>query len=69
MKQRYGIDNAQILLGHTTPNTTARYNHRQLQKLKEMASNRNNIFGGIVQDMPPLGKLAKYDKVVLIDSK
>jgi integrase len=39
------IDKAQILLGHTTPNTTARYNHRQLQKLKEIARNRENIFG------------------------
>jgi integrase len=40
-----GIDKAQALLGHTTPNTTARYNHRQLQKLKELARNRKNVFG------------------------
>jgi integrase len=39
-----GIDKAQILLGHTSPNTTARYNHRQLQKAKEMARNRKDIF-------------------------
>jgi len=28
----------------TTPNTTARYNHMQLQKLKEMARNRRDPF-------------------------
>jgi len=44
MEVEEGIDEAQVLLGHTTPNTTARYNHRQLQKLKELARNRRDIF-------------------------
>jgi integrase len=39
-----GSDKAQALLGHTTPNTTAKYNHRQLLKLKELARNRKNVF-------------------------
>ena len=39
-----GIDKAQALLGHTTPNTTARYNHRQLEKTKELARNRRDVF-------------------------
>jgi len=39
-----GIDKAQALLGHTSPNTTARYSHRQLLKTKEMARNRKDIF-------------------------
>jgi len=43
-KSKNGIDNAQILLGHTTPNMTIRYNHRRLQNLKEMARNRKNVF-------------------------
>jgi integrase len=45
MEVEEGIDEAQALLGHTTPNTTARYNHRQLQKLKELARNRRDVFG------------------------
>jgi len=44
MEVEKGIDEAQALLGHTTPNTTARYNHRQLEKLKELARNRKNPF-------------------------
>ena len=44
MEVEEGIDEAQALLGHTTPNTTARYNHRQLEKLKELARNRKNVF-------------------------
>jgi len=38
------IDKSQTLLGHTTPNTTAKYNHRQLQKLKELSRERKDIF-------------------------
>ena len=40
-----GIDKAQALLGHTTPNMTAKYNHRQMQKAKKLAKERQNVFG------------------------
>jgi len=39
-----GIDKAQALLGHSSPKMTAKYNHRQIEKMKEMARNRKNVF-------------------------
>ena len=45
MEVEVGFDESQALLDHTTPNTTARYNHRRLEKQKELARNRRNPFG------------------------
>jgi len=44
MDAEVGFDEAQTLLDHTTPNTTAIYNHRRLQKLKDLARKRRNPF-------------------------
>jgi integrase len=44
MEVEVGFDESQVLLDHETPSVTARYNHRRLQKLKELARNRRNPF-------------------------
>jgi integrase len=40
-----GFDGAQTLLDHERPDTTARYTHARLQKLKALARNRRDPFG------------------------
>ena len=44
MELEFGIDEAQTLLDHATPDTTQRYSHARLQKLKKLAKNRRNPF-------------------------
>jgi integrase len=44
MEVEADFEASQTLLDHASPNTTARYNHRRLQKLKELARNRRDIF-------------------------
>ena len=51
MEVEEGIDEAQALLGHASPNTTARYNHRQMQKAKKLAKARQDVFEDL-EDAP-----------------
>lgn len=44
MEVEVGFDESQALLDHTSANTTARYNHRRLEKLKKLARNRRDPF-------------------------
>ncbi len=44
MELEFGIDEAQTLLDHATPDTTQRYSHARLQKLKKLAKSRRNPF-------------------------
>ena len=44
MELEVGFDEAQTLLDHERPDTTARYTHARLQKLKELARKRRNPF-------------------------
>jgi integrase len=44
MEVEVDFEASQLLLDHATPNTTARYNHRRLEKQKELARNRQNPF-------------------------
>jgi integrase len=44
MENESGLDEAQTLLDHSSANTTKRYTHGRLQKLKELARNRKDIF-------------------------
>jgi len=44
MEVEVGFDESQVLLDHTSANTTARYNHRRLEKLKKLARNRRDPF-------------------------
>ena len=46
MELEVGFDEAQTLLDHERPDTTARYTHARLQKLKELARKRRNPFDG-----------------------
>jgi integrase len=39
-----GLDKAQALLGHKTPNVTRRYAHAQLTIAEDLARNRRNPF-------------------------
>jgi len=56
MEEESGLDEAQALLDHSSAQTTKRYAHARLQKMKELARNRRNPFdeagqaeqGGIV---------------------
>jgi integrase len=45
MDSEVGFEEAQTLLDHERPDTTARYTHARLQKLKELARKRRNPFG------------------------
>ena len=44
MELEAGFDEAQTLLDHERPDTTARYTHARLKKLKALARNRRNPF-------------------------
>jgi integrase len=44
MENESGLDEAQALLDHSSANTTKRYAHGRLQKLKELARNRKDVF-------------------------
>ena len=44
MELEEGLDEAQALLDHSSANTTKRYAHGRLEKLKELARNRSNPF-------------------------
>jgi hypothetical protein len=44
MEVEVGFDESQALLDHLSANTTARYNHRRLEKLKKLARNRRDPF-------------------------
>jgi integrase len=44
MELEAGLDEAQTLLDHSSPDTTRRYAHGRLEKLKELAKNRKNPF-------------------------
>jgi integrase len=44
MEVEVGFEASQVLLDHASPNTTARYNHRRLQKQKRLARKRRDIF-------------------------
>ena len=44
MELEVGFDEAQTLLDHERPDTTARYTHARLKKLKELARKRRNPF-------------------------
>jgi integrase len=44
MEQESGLDEAQALLDHSSAQTTKRYSHARLQKMKELARNRRNPF-------------------------
>ena len=44
MELEAGLEASQVLLDHATPNTTVRYNHRRLEKSKDLARNRQNPF-------------------------
>ena len=44
MELEFGIDEAQTLLDHATPDTTQRYSHARVQKLKKLAKNRQKLF-------------------------
>jgi hypothetical protein len=45
MELEAGLDESQALLDHSSANTTKRYAHGRLEKLKELARNRKNVFG------------------------
>ena len=45
MELEVGFDEAQTLLDHERPDSTARYTHARLKKLKELARKRRNPFG------------------------
>ena len=44
MELEVGFDESQYLLDHASPDTTARYLHARVQKLKELARNRRDPF-------------------------
>jgi integrase len=44
METESGLDEAQALLDHSSAQTTKRYSHARLQKMKELARNRRNPF-------------------------
>jgi integrase len=44
MEETSGLDDAQALLDHSSANTTRRYAHGRLEKLKALARNRRNPF-------------------------
>ena len=44
MEEESGLDDAQALLDHSSAQTTKRYAHARLQKLKALARNRRNPF-------------------------
>jgi site-specific recombinase XerD len=44
MELAEGLDASQALLDHNSANTTKRYAHGRLEKLKELARNRKNPF-------------------------
>jgi integrase len=44
MERESGLDEAQALLDHASAQTTKRYSHARLQKMKELARNRRDIF-------------------------
>jgi len=44
MEVEVGFDESQALLDHISANTTARYNHRRLEKLKKLAKSRRDPF-------------------------
>ena len=44
MEDEAGLDEAQALLDHSSAQTTKRYAHARLKKLKELARNRRNPF-------------------------
>jgi hypothetical protein len=44
MELEGSFDEAQTLLDHERPDTTARYTHARLQKLKKLARKRRNPF-------------------------
>jgi len=46
MEEESGLDDAQALLDHSSAQTTKRYAHARLQKLKALARNRRNPFEG-----------------------
>jgi len=44
MEDEAGLDEAQALLDHSSAQTTKRYAHARLKKLKELARNRRHPF-------------------------
>ena len=44
MEKESGLDEAQALLDHSSAQTTKRYSHARLQKMKDLARNRRNPF-------------------------
>jgi len=51
MELETGLEESQTLLDHSSANITKRYAHGRLEKLKELARNRQNPFEG--QGDPP----------------
>ena len=51
MEEKEGLDEAQALLDHSSANTTKRYAHGRLEKMKELARNRQNPFGSEASDV------------------
>ena len=45
MEEEAGLDEAQALLDHSSAQTTKRYAHARLQKMKNLARKRRNPFG------------------------